>query len=53
MDGLDATPDRFLRALTHGLQPLGDLLGGGSGGVHRALGGVRPFGGVGVHLAKI
>ena len=52
VDGLDATPDRFLGALTHSLQPLGDLLGGGGGGVHRALGGVRPLGRVGVHLRE-
>jgi hypothetical protein len=49
---LDAASDRFLRALAHGFEPLGDLLGGGRGGVHRALGGVRAFGGVGVHLGE-
>ena len=52
MDGLDAATDRFLRALAHSLQPLGDLLGGRRGGVHRALGRFRPARGVGVHLRE-
>ena len=49
---LDATPNRLLRALTHSFEPFGDFLGGGCGGVHRALGGVRAFRGVGVHLGE-
>ena len=49
---LDATPDRFLRALAHGFEPLGDFLGSGRSGVHRAFGCVRTFGGVGVHLGE-
>ena len=43
MDGLDAATDRFLRALAHSFQPLGDLLGGGRGGVHRALAASAPL----------
>ena len=49
---LDATSDRFLSALAHGFEPLGDFLDSGGRRIHRTLGSLRPLARVGVHLRK-